>query len=79
MPSTKQTEFSRRRVLNLSDRLLAAANGDYSWRGNLLREAAQAMSTGTAKTPKAVEGRSPASAVGEAEAPLTPCSPEQNQ
>jgi hypothetical protein len=31
---------------------------------------AQAMSTGTAKTPKAVEGRSPASAVREANAPV---------
>jgi hypothetical protein len=36
-------------------------------------EPAQGMSTGTAKTPKAVEGRCPASPVGEADAPnLTP-------
>jgi hypothetical protein len=34
---------------------------------------ASAMSTGTAKTPKAVEGRSPASAVGAAETPKQGC------
>jgi hypothetical protein len=35
---------------------------------------AQGMSTGTAKTPKAVEGRSPASPVAVGHAPM-PCSP----
>jgi hypothetical protein len=37
---------------------------------------ASAMSTGTAKTPQAVEGQSPASAVGEAETPDTPTNPQ---
>lgn len=39
---------------------------------------AQAMSTGTAKTPQAAEGRSPASAVGSADAPnpANPSHPE---
>lgn len=65
MHCSRQTQFSNALASSLSKRLSAAANGDHSWRGDLLREAAKAIEAGTAET----QGSVHESAVAESHSP----------